>query len=332
MRKKIVGLLALILALALLCGCELPIPWQSGKQEAVLTVSDAEIGADLYALYLTQIFRTPEKYGLTAVSRDAAEKKAIELCTQYVAINTAFRDAGLRLTPEYKTRIAENVSVKWSFYKKYYEAVGVRKQTLTKFETADAKRELMIAHKYGKGGAAAVSDVELNAYYAVNYVTFRSVNGYLTRTGADGKSERLPDAEIAAIEDTFRRMCDDVRTGSSLEVVVKEYAGSANILSDEAQTVTINRKTSNYPAEFFSRVQQMDEGAPRVIETEDYIFMVVKQSSKDDENLQAHRLSCLLEMCAAPFEKDLAAITAKYKVRKNSSALGDIYGAVESAF
>lgn len=331
MRRKIVGLLALVLALAVLCGCVMP--WQSVvREDAVITVSDAEVGADLYALYLSQIFRTPQKFGLADTSRDAAEKKAVELCTQYVAINTAFRDAGLRLTPEYKTRIAENVSVKWSFYRKFYESVGVRKQTLTKYETAEAKRELMIASKYGKGGSAAVSDVELDAYYAVNYVTFRSVNGYLTRTGADGKTERLPKAELAAIEDRFRRMCDDVRTGSSLEAVVKENADSANVLSSEAQTVTINRKTSNYPAEFFSRVQQMTEGEPRVIETEDYIFLVVKQSAKEDENLQAHRLSCLLEMCAEPFGRDLAAVTAKYKVRKNTSALGDIYGTVSKAF
>lgn len=330
MKKRIAGFLALLLALASLCGCVMP--WQSGEETAVVTVSDAEVGADLYALYLTQIFRTPQKYGLADTSRDAAEKKAVELCTQYVAVNTAFRNAHLRLTPEYKTRIAENVSVKWSFYKKYYESVGVRKQTLTKYETAEAKRELLIANKYGKGGKAAVSDVELDAYYAVNYVTFRSLNGYLTRTGADGKTERLPQAEITAIEDSFRRMCDDVRTGSSIETVAKENADSANILSAEAQTVTINRKTNNYPAEFFSRVQQMDEGSPRVIETEDYIFLVVKQSAKNDENLQAHRLSCLLEMCAAPFEKDLAAVTAGYKVRKNTSALGDIYGAVKKAF
>lgn len=330
MRNKIVALTALVLALVMLCGCVMP--WQSDKEEAVITVSDAEVGADLYALYLTQIFRTPEKYGLADTQRDAAEKKAVELCTQYVALNTAFRDARLRLTPEYKTRIAENVSVKWSFYKKYYETVGIRKQTLTKYETAEAKRELMIAHKYGKGGKAAVSDVELNAYYAVNYVTFRSINGYLTRTGADGKSERLPDAEIKAIEDRFRLMCDDVRTGSSIESVGKDNAGVANILSAEAQTVTINRKTNNYPAEFFSRVQQMETGTPRVIETEDYIFLVVKQTSENDANLQAHRLSCLLEMCAEPFSADLATISAGYKVRKNTSALGDIYGAVKAAF
>ena len=330
MRNRIVGLLALVLALTTLCGCVMP--WQSSDEEAVITVSDAGVGADLYALYLTQIFRAPEKYGLTDTKRDAAEKKAVELCTQYVAVNTAFRDAGLRLTPEYKTRIAENVSVKWSFYKKYYESVGIRKQTLTKYETAEAKRELMIAHKYGKGGEAAVSDIELDAYYAVNYVTFRSINGYLTRTGADGKTERLPAAEITAIENRFRAMCDDVRTGSSIEAVGKENAGSAYILSAEAGTVTINRKTSNYPAEFFASVQQMDEGTPRVIETEDYIFLVVKQSAKNDENLQAHRLACLLEKCAEPFEKDLAAVTAEYKVRKNTSALGDIYAQIDKAF
>ena len=191
MRKKDVFLPALILALATLCGCAMP--WQSSREEAVITVSDAEIGADLYALYLTQIFRDPEKFGLADTKRDAAEKKAVELCTQYVAVNTAFRDAGLRLTPAYKTRIAENVSVKWSFYKKYYESVGIRKQTLTQYETAEAKRELMIAHKYGKGGEAAVSDIELDAYYAVNYVTFQRIPHAHGRGRQNGASARRGD-------------------------------------------------------------------------------------------------------------------------------------------
>lgn len=330
MRNRIIGVLALVLALATLCGCTMP--WQSDKQEAVITVSDAGIGADLYALYMTQIFRTPEKYGLLDTKRDAAEKKAVELCAQYVAVNTAFRNAGLRLTPQYKTRIADNVSVKWSFYRKYYQSVGIRKQTLTQYETAEAKREMLITHKYGKGGEAAVSDIELDAYYGVNYVTFRSINGYLTQTGADGTTERLPVEEITAIENRFRKMSEDVRSGSSIETVAKDNAGDANIPSAEAQTVTINRKTNNYPADFFTKVSQMNEGTPIVIETEDYIFLVVKQSAKSDENLEAHRLSCLLEMCASKFESDLAKVTSGYKVRKNSSALGDVYAAVDDAF
>ena len=330
MRIRWIGIPALLLALTMLCGCTMP--WQSGAQEAVITVSDAGIGADLYAMYLTQIFRTPEKYGLLDTKRDAAEKKAVELCAQYVAVNTAFRSAGLRLTPQYKTRIADNVLVKWSFYKKYYESVGIRKQTLTQYETAEAKREMLIAHKYGPGGEAAVSDIELNAYYGVNYVTFRSINGYLTQTGADGTSTRLPVEEITAIENRFRKMSEQIRAGAAIETVAGDNAGDANIPSAEAQTVTINRKTNNYPAEFFTKVSQMDEGTPIVIETEDYIFLVVKQSAKSDENLQAHRLACLLEMCAAKFESDLAKVTSGYKVRKNSSALGGVYDAVSDAF
>ena len=321
---------ALLCALLTLCSCTLP--WQSDEPQTVVRVSAAEVGADLYTYYLTRILHDPKAFGLTDPDRSAAEQKAVELCTQGVAVNTLFAEQGLRLTPAYKTRIAENVSVKWSLYQNYYAKVGVRKQTLTAYETTAAKREMLIAHKYGAGGSAAVSQIELDANYAVNYVTFRSINGYLTRTGADGKSERLPQSEITAIENRFRQMCDDIRTGTSIETVSKENASAEGILSGEAQTVTINRTTSNYPPEFFTRVQQMDVGTPRVIETEDYIFLVVKMSAKNDENLEAHRLSCLLDMCAEPFGKELSAKIAGYKVQKNSSALGDIYAAVSKQF
>lgn len=321
---------ALLCALLMLCSCTLP--WQSEKDEAVVTVSDAQIGADLYTYYLTQILHDPAAYGLTDPQRDEASQKAVELCTQGVAVNTLFAGRGLHLTPEYKTRIADNVSSKWGIYQNYYESVGIRKQTLTAYETTAAKRELLIADKYGEGGAAAVSQIELDAYYAVNYVTFKSVNGYLTGIGGDGQSERLPESEITAIKNRFMQMCDDVRTGTSIETVSKENASEAGVVSGEVQTVTINRTINNYPPEFFASVQKMKEGDPRVIETEDYIFLVVKQSSKSDENLDAHRFACLLEMCAEPFAKELTAACAGYKVQKNTAALDKIYAAVSQKF
>lgn len=330
MKRRIIACAALVTMFALLCGCTLP--WQSSGRDVVMTVSGAQIEEDLYAYYLAQILHEPEKYGLTDPDRKAAEDKTVQLCTEYVAVNSMFADEGLTLTPEYKNRIAENVSTKWGFYKNFYEKVGIRKQTVTKYETNTAKREMLIAHKYGEGGSAAVPKIELDAFYAVNYVTFQSINGYLTRTGSNGKSERLPPQEIAAVEDRFKQMCELVRTGSSLEEVAKANASSAYILSAEAETLTINRTTNNYPPEFFSKVQQMDVGSPCVIEAKDYIFLVVKLADKNDENLQAHRMACLLEKCAEPFQGDLTAVISGYKVQKDSSALGKIFGTVSKRF
>ena len=322
----------LLAALFALCGCTMP--WQSDEPKTVVTVSGASVGADLYACYLAQILHDPASYDLQKKhNRADAEQKAVQLCAEHVAVNTMFVRDGLHLTPEYKTRIAENVSVKWDLYRNFYNAVGVRKQTLTEYETAAAKRELLIANKYGEHGTAAVSKIELDAYYAVNYVTFRSVNGYLTRIGADGKTERLSQDEITQVENDFRRMCEEVRGGTSLEDVVKENAGSGSILSSEVQTVTINRTTSNYPSEFFATVQQqMEEGTPRVIETEDNIFLVVKESSEKDENLSAHRFACLLEKSGPSFQNDLNAELAGYKVQKSTTALGEIWSVVRKQF
>ena len=127
-------------------------------------------------------------------------------------------------------------------------------------------------------------------------------------------------------------MCDAVRNGTTLENVCRAHADSPYILSDEAETVTINRETSNYPQEFFSSVQKMDEGAARVIETSDYIFLVVKQSAKQDDNLQAHRLSCLQEMCKDKFASYLSARIEGFRVQKDSSALSSLYSTVQKKF
>lgn len=327
MKKKLCGAVCLCLALLTLCSCTMP--WQKEQRTPALTVSGAQVGADLFAYYLTLVLRSPEAYGVAADSEDATMEKAVGLCVDYVAVNSAFENEGLHLSPSYKMQIAENVSTKWSFYKKYYQSVGIEKQTVTQYETNEAKRKALIEHKYGKGGAQEVSQIELDAYYAVNYVTFRSVNGYLTRSGT---GERLSDAEIREAEKCFTEMCDRVRAGSSPDDVCKDYADRPFMASTEAETVTINRKINNYPSEFFASVQKMDEGAARVIETSDYIFLVVKQSSEHDENLEAHRLSCLLEMCAEPFAQYLKPITDGYSVQKDSAVLREVSSAVEKKF
>lgn len=326
MKKTIKSVVCLCLALLTLCGCT--VPWS--KEEApALTVSGAEIGADLYAYYLTQVLRSPETYGIAADDKSAAREQAIRLCVEYAAVGSIFDSEGLRLSPAYKMQIADNVSTKWSFYKKYYQSVGIEKQTVTRFETNEAMRKTLMQYKYGEGGAQAVSQIELDANYAVNYVTFRSVNGYLTRSGT---GERLSAEEIRQAEQCFTEMCERVRMGSSLDDVCKDYADRPFMASTEAETVTINRKINNYPSEFFSSVQKMDEGAARVIETSDYIFLVVKQSPKQDENLEAHKLSCLLELCAEPFAQYLKPITDGYTVQKDSAVLRETSSAVEKKF
>lgn len=332
MKKKVISVVSLMLALLMLCSCTMPnvsLPWQkeSADVESVVNVSGAEIGADLYAYYLSLVLRDPEAYGVTD-NKDEAKEKALQMCVDYAAINSAFANEGLRLSPDYKNQIGENVLTKWSFYKKYYSAVGITKQTVTKYETNEAKRKTLIEYKYGKDGAEAVSDVELKAYYDVNYVTFRSVNGYLTRSGS---GERLSDAEVAAAEKVFKEMCELVRTGSELDTVIKN-TDSVYVVASEAETITINRKINNYPTEFFASVQKMDEGAARVIETNDYLFLVVKESAKSDENYEAHRQLCLLDMCAEPFAKYLKAITDGYNVKKDSAVMREVYNTVSKKF
>ena len=77
--KKIISLfLCLALLAGTLCGCSVTLPWQKERRSMVMTVSGADIGSDLYAYVLTQILRTPAKYGLESPTRETAEEKAVQ--------------------------------------------------------------------------------------------------------------------------------------------------------------------------------------------------------------------------------------------------------------
>ena len=298
-----------------------------------LNVSGAEISDTLYALFLSDILQNPTNYSL---SKDSEKKDILSaatgLCTEYVAVNSLFESRKLQLSSEYKYQITNNVSTKWDFYKNYYSSVGIDKPTVTKYETYVAKKEMLLSHFFGKGGSMAIPDETLKAYFNENYVTFRSINGYLTKILNDGSVTRLPAEEITAIENKFKVMCDDLRTGSTIEDICTKNSTNSFVASNQVDTVTINRFNNSYPAEFFTAVQKMGINSPKVIETADYIFLVLRQGDTDGSVFETYRTACLKAVCSDAFSALLDNTMESYTAKPDSSVINNVYTAVSDKF
>ena len=304
------------------------------SQETVaLKISGAKISENLFSLFLSDILQNKEDYSLNDSSKKSDIITCAEnLCLEYVAVNSLFEEENLQLLSEYKYQIVNNVSTKWDFYKNFYEAVGIDKQALTKHETYEAKKEMLLLHFYGKNGKMAVSDDVLKAYWTENYVTFKSINGYLTKVLDDGTVSRLSADEITAIENKFKVMCDDLQTGSTIEDICTQNANNPLVASTQADTVTINRFSNSYPSEFFSAVQNMSHLIPAVIETADYIFLVQKQSDENGAIFEEYRTECLKSVCSESFSSLLKNTEASYKTNKDSSVIDNAYKTVSDKF
>ncbi len=327
--KRILSLL-LVLCLFMTVSCTKN---QSDETDTALNISGAEISDSLYAFFLSDVLQRKEAYSLTVSS----EKKDIlntvnDLCSQYVAVNSLFDAEKLQLTSEYKYRITDGVSSKWDFYKNFYTSVGIDKQTVTKYETFEAKKEMLLLHFYGKDGKMAIPDSFLKSYFNENYVTFKSINGYLTTVLDDGSVKRLEADEITAVENKFKVMCDDLRTGTSIEDICSQNANSSFVASAQVETVTINKSSNSYPTEFFGAVHSMTANSPKVIETADYIFLVLRQEDSDGSVFEEYRTECLKSVCRDTFGTLIKNTRDTYKVKPDSSVINGVYQRVTEKF
>lgn len=327
--KRIIALFLSVCIFTLTsCSSEL-----QSNDSVALNISGAEISDKLFSLFLSNVLQNKAEYSLTKESKkDDIINSATVLCTEYVAVNSLFLEEKLQLSPEYKYRITDNVSTKWDFYKNFYTSVGIDKQTLTKAETYEAKKEMLLQHFYGKDGKMAIPDAVLKAYFNENYVTFKSINGYLTKILDDGSVKRLSNDEVTLIENKFKVMCDDIRTGTTIEDVCSQNSGNSYVASASVETVTINRFKNSYPTEFFAAVHSMPENSPKVIETADNIFLVLKQSDTDSAVFEEYRTDCLKSVCLDTFGTLLDNTKKSYKTDKDSSVINSAYETVSDKF
>ncbi|MCL2508786.1 MAG: hypothetical protein FWF05_06390 [Oscillospiraceae bacterium] len=323
MLKKVVSfLLAMVLPVCFCASCA-----RVESNSAVMTVAGANISAELYARYLSLVFHDPENYGLdSGFSAAEAAGRAKELCVDYVAVNTLFRAESLTLTPQFRYLIEENVSVNWNLYQNYYRAAGISKQTLTKAYTSAAKKDMLFLYYFGKGGYLEVPDFELLEYYEYNYASFKAIIGYLTQRDDEGNTVHLPQEETERIKANFLNMLDDVKTGSTIDDVYQKYAKEMNLSSYSSDLITIRSDNITYPSGFFKSVKSLGLGNIAILESKEYLFLVVTPKEAEEIVPGEYREECLKALRFERFEQQvLAGVKEPYRVTEDSPALYDIY-------
>ncbi|MEI6579957.1 MAG: hypothetical protein WCN92_10930, partial [Eubacteriales bacterium] len=173
----------------------------SKKETPALSISGAEVTQGVYTYFLDKVVSKPTDYGLslTAESQELMDK-ATEICKEYVAIKTTFKDLGLSLTVGEKAAVSTKVNEFWRIYSTYYTSIGVSKRTLTKIETGNAAKDKLFMFYYDTNGIKAVKEAEILAFFSKNYVAFQAINGYLNKTDEDGNTVDLTAKETAALK------------------------------------------------------------------------------------------------------------------------------------
>lgn len=319
--KKFKGIVAVLLCIAVLAcaaGC-------SSSRKTALNISGAEIDYETFLYFFDQVHAFPEKCGLeSGATENQMIDAAIELCCEYVAVNTHLKQEGLVLSTTEKRSAANNLEALWHVFSAYYERLGVSKQTLMKIQTEDAARNRLFYFIYDDGGERAVSEDEIKKYYGENYISFRAVNGYLTTTDSSGKTVVMNADQKAEMNKEFTDLASRLNSGQTMSEIIEIYSNkhSGSTASDQLQF--IKKGTDAYPDGFFEKVQQLKVGSCEVLIFDEYIFLVLRENPTEDESkqyYQRYRDDCLKSLRGEEFDGIVKEYASELSVERNDRVI-----------
>lgn len=321
--KKAVCLL-LALCLAVFSGA------CAGKDDWALDIAGARISPEIYAYYLDAVIRAPGDYGLSPpAAENLARDKAAELCQNYVAANTLLSENGIELTAGKKAAVASRVSGLWNFYSGHYEAIGVTRQTVHKIETANAAKEALLLYFFDSETEKAATEDAIRAYYSETFLSFVSINGYLTKTMDDGATVKLSAEEAAALAGKFEAMRVRITEGDSFEAVGEWFAADSGTSAGKAEYKMIKKGGVLYPDGFFEALAALAPGTPGIIQLDQYIFLVMRSKPDfDSENYTTNRTGCLDALKGVEIDKMIRDEAARYTVKTDNKTVERVYKTV----
>lgn len=292
--------------------------------EAALSVGKADVGNDVYAYYLDLVLQNTDD----SLKAEDAQKQAEDKCVSYVRINSEFRKLKLSLSSSAKAEVARNVNDMYSMYGGYYEKIGVTKQTLTNVMISEAYKEELVTAIYGEGGEKAVSVEKQKEYFNDNYVFFKAISAYLYTTDDSGKSLKLPEAELATVKEKFESMKGQINADTTIDAVNLAYETENGGQTEAEMDVLSAQKGSDlYPEKFFSDVSSLENKEVKVLEYDNYIFLIQKVDSSTFYADNAK--SCLTAMVAEDFEKEIASRYSKLSTNSDSGVMNSTYKTIQ---
>ncbi len=278
------------------------------KGETVMTIGEVEIPSGLYLSFLSEAFNEfaqhkdiADAIGDSTVSnaedyfeyelegKDAVtwiKDKTKELCSEYAAVVTFFKEYDLSLTADETSYIDSYVDYYWdNGYDEYYEKNGISKETYKQTIEFFTMKNVLFNYYYskpdektGKGGIQEVPMTELLAKLAEDYLLVETLSISKETTDADSKTVSKTDVEIAKDKAKLDGYASRINRGSAtFDECKKEYdKENGKNEEDTSSTTTTEEDTdalkSIYPetASLYSVNDTDQNGQVNAVEYEKY--------------------------------------------------------------
>ena len=264
--------------------------------------------------------------------KEACINYATEQCIRYVAVNSAFYERGLRLTPAEQAETAQTANALWSIFGEHYKNVGVSKQTFLKIRTSMTYTERLRYALYDTGGASPLPDETLQAYFAAYYVAFKVLRGRLYGTDVYGNRMELTEDQLAEVREKYRAAAGQINGGVAIDFV---YASLITTGSEEVRqsltTEVIDEDDPSYPEGFYGAVRGMPENKAGVLEFGDDIYLVYRANILLDGDLfKNYRTACLNAVSEPYLQSEINQMCNGYSSVRNASVVQRCYEEVKA--
>lgn len=287
--------------------------------DRVIEINGTRLDKEIYTYYLDRALAGDAEY-----TAEEAKAEAAADCTEYVAINTKFAEMQMSLPDDVKGQVSAEVNNTWQIYGKYYEKIGVSKQTITKIFESEAYRSAIFLGIYDAGGTNPVAEDEIKKYWNENYIVFKAISGYLTDVNENGETVPMKNAERIKLTAEFKHLTERINAGEGVDAVYASYIQQEGAA---VETSVIGRTSSVYPEGFFEAVSKTEAGKAETVVLGDYIFSVQRMAGDSDGGIyyQMHRESCLVALRQGEFGETVKGWRAAYTAEVNERAAERCY-------
>ena len=294
----------LMAATVFCCGCGA----KAQNEASPLTVNGTPLDGEVFTFFLDEAAGA-----LPAGTQEEQINYAVQLCIHYVAVNSAFAGAGLSLTPAEKKEINDETNVQWNLYERYYESIGVSRQTFSKVRVSACSEEKLRQAYFGEGGAYEVPRDRLKDYLEARYVSFRSIRIPKKKLAADGSEADRSEAEKAALDEKIAAGLSAVNNGTGIESVYATFVADRKGDREEYAEIVTDGTDHAYPTEFADAVRAMPVETAAVFDFGDAYYLVYREDLKDDEDIfEAYKDECLAGLTESDLRQMIDAVAQTY--------------------
>ena len=222
-----------------------------------------------------------------------------DLVLHYVTVNSKASSKNIVIPRDERDTLSKKVNNIWSFYSKYYEDLGVSKQTIYKIESSKTLYDCLLVNYYGENGEKPIPEEEIKAYFDENYISVRYVTDYLFNIDENGKVIPLNDIEKNALLEKFTSVASIINEGTIIEEAVGNLSSNTEI-----RNVLVNSFSDDtLPEGFFKSASAIEKGKAGVITLGDYIFLCKRENPFEGEysHYNEYRNKSLIKMKSDEF-------------------------------